>query len=602
MADGKIAKGTTTLQSNASSSEPSGSVGTEDVIGHSQDLKRNYSLWSILGAGFSLTNSWVPSIFLFMANVLQFGVSIAMVTGINSGGPVLLVYGIIIVMLVSICVGISLSELASALPNTGGQYFWAAPIFSCASTTIGVASGLVGCWQLSHPDYIIKDYHVFVTYLILTWVCFLFNCYGKILPSVATTGLYCSLISFIVILATVPVTAPSHQTPKFVFATFINNTGWSNAGIAFVTGLINANWAFACLDCATHLAEEVHQPERMIPIAFKQHCWSHCPRGSDHVYRDSGVPGHKWLQKIDHKLDVPLNAHFTSCLIVTIVGCMYLASTAAFNAMSSAQRTIAYWTLQHGSFGPRLQLRSTCMDDLHIDLVLVPVVHASDCWKHELCCSGNVLPSLPKFQAMACANERQALSPPAQLAVPLKSCARLSELCKPRKPFLSLSRLFAGLRRHHFDGRPREAHFWIARFQDRDRMGKQCEVEIPSSAWTDRVQSVSQQQKNVTLTNLRGARLVVVANPRSDSSSCRQSDRRQALTSGHTFPDRTLKRICHSDLLNNPPGFVHVLEQLWGQVWHGDEEMERAPHASTFAIVCPRRVEGASHLVESFPF
>mgnify|MGYP001297243900 FL=1 len=42
-----------------------------------------------------------------------------MVTGINSGGPVLLVYGIIVVMLVSICVGVSLSELASALPNAG---------------------------------------------------------------------------------------------------------------------------------------------------------------------------------------------------------------------------------------------------------------------------------------------------------------------------------------------------------------------------------------------------------------------------------------------------------------------------------------------------
>ncbi|KEQ72728.1 hypothetical protein M436DRAFT_72925 [Aureobasidium namibiae CBS 147.97] len=319
MADGKIAKGTTTLQSNASSSEPSGSVGTEDVIGHSQDLKRNYSLWSILGAGFSLTNSW-------------FGVSIAMVTGINSGGPVLLVYGIIIVMLVSICVGISLSELASALPNTA--------IFSCASTTIGVASGLVGCWQLSHPDYIIKDYHVFVTYLILTWVCFLFNCYGKILPSVATTGLYCSLISFIVILATVPVTAPSHQTPKFVFATFINNTGWSNAGIAFVTGLINANWAFACLDCATHLAEEALIMCTGLGCVIAGHTWQ--SRLCFSFARDSGVPGHKWLQKIDHKLDVPLNAHFTSCLIVTIVGCMYLASTAAFNAMSSACIVLLY--------------------------------------------------------------------------------------------------------------------------------------------------------------------------------------------------------------------------------------------------------------------
>lgn len=58
--------------------------------------------------------------------------------------------------------------------------------------------------------------------------------------------------------------------------------------------------------------------------------------------RDSGIPGHKWLQKIDPKLDVPLNAHFTSCLIVTVVGCMYLASTAAFNAMSSACIVLLY--------------------------------------------------------------------------------------------------------------------------------------------------------------------------------------------------------------------------------------------------------------------
>ncbi|THY16766.1 choline transport protein [Aureobasidium pullulans] len=421
MGNDKIAKGDTMLRSNGSSSELSGSVDSDGMqlasMGYTQDLKRNYSVWSILGAGFSLTNSW-------------FGVSIAMVTGINSGGPVLLVYGIIVVMLVSICVGVSLSELASALPNAGGQYFWtnelasrkyakfssyltgwfswAGSIFSCTSTTIGVASGLVGCWQLSHPDYVVKDYHVFATYLILTWFCFLFNCYGKILPSIATVGLYCSLISFVVILATVPATAPSHRTPKFVFATFINNTGWTNSGIAFITGLINANWAFACLDCATHLAEEVPRPEKMIPIAIMGtvaigfvtswcfvvsmlfsivgdfqdvansltgvpilqlfynalnntagaialealiictglgcviagHTWQ--SRLCFSFARDRGVPAHKWLSKVDPKLDVPLNAHFTSCVIVTIVGCMYLASTAAFNAMSSACIVLLY--------------------------------------------------------------------------------------------------------------------------------------------------------------------------------------------------------------------------------------------------------------------
>ena len=81
-------------------------------MGYKQDMKRNFSAWSVLGVGFSLTNSW-------------FAISAALVTGINSGGPLLCVYGLILMAIISICVGVSLSELASAMPNAGGQYFWA---------------------------------------------------------------------------------------------------------------------------------------------------------------------------------------------------------------------------------------------------------------------------------------------------------------------------------------------------------------------------------------------------------------------------------------------------------------------------------------------
>lgn len=228
--------------------------------------------------------------------------------------------------------------------------------------------------------------------------CFLFNCYGKTLPHVAQVTLWTSLISFAIILITVPAVAPTHQHAKFVFATFINNTGWAEGGIAFIVGLVNTNWSFACLDCATHLAEEVHQPERMIPIAImgtvaigfvtswffsmamffsivgdfsailttattvpilelfyqalnnragaivlealiiatglgclvashtwqSRLCWSFA--------RDRGLPGHRWLSQVHPRLDVPVNAHFVSCVIVAIVGCLYLASLTAFNS------------------------------------------------------------------------------------------------------------------------------------------------------------------------------------------------------------------------------------------------------------------------------
>lgn len=401
-------------------------------MGYVQDMKRNFSVLSVLGVGFSITNSW-------------FGISAALITGINSGGPVLIIYGIILIAIISTCVGVSLSELASAFPNAGGQYFWAnelAPrkysnfasyltgwfawagsIFTSASVALAMGSALMGCIQLYHPDLcvlypyspfilltfrsVIAPWMVFVAYQIVNWFAFFFNCYGRVLPSITTFTLWCSLISFFVILIVVPAKAPSHETASFVFANFVNNTGWGQNGIAFIVGLINTNWAFACLDAATHMAEEIHHPERMIPIAvmgtvaigfvtswtfsiaiffsmndldalfntptlvpilelFNQalqsragavvlevmiiatgigcqiacHTWQ--SRLCWSFARDRGLPGSGWLAKVHPKLDVPLNAHFTSCVIVTILGCLYLGSYTAFNSMVTACIVLLY--------------------------------------------------------------------------------------------------------------------------------------------------------------------------------------------------------------------------------------------------------------------
>lgn len=209
------------------------------------------------------------------------------------------------------------------------------------------------------------------------------------------------------ILIAVPAAAPAHQNARFVFATFVNNTGWSSNGIAFIVGLINTNWAFACLDCATHLAEEVALPERQIPIAImgtvaigfvtawfyaialffsmnnldnlfntptlvpvlelfhqalnnvagaivlealvmatgiwclvashtwqSRLCWSFA--------RDNGLPGSKYLAQVNSKLDVPIWAHTVSCIIVAILGCLYLGSYTAFNSMVTACIVLLY--------------------------------------------------------------------------------------------------------------------------------------------------------------------------------------------------------------------------------------------------------------------
>lgn len=145
--------------------DPNGQVDSDAErlaeMGYSQDLKRKHSVWSVLGIGFSLTNSW-------------WGVSAALITGVNSGGPCLLVYGTILIALVSVGVAVSLSELASAMPNASGQIFWAAELAPkkyvrpaayatgwlawagsiCAVGTVclSVSTAAIGCYQLTHPE------------------------------------------------------------------------------------------------------------------------------------------------------------------------------------------------------------------------------------------------------------------------------------------------------------------------------------------------------------------------------------------------------------------------------------------------------------------
>lgn len=48
---------------------------------------------------------------------------------------------------------------------------------------------------------------------------------------VAQISLFTSLTSFFVILITVPAAANTHQDAKFVFANFVNATGWNQNGI-----------------------------------------------------------------------------------------------------------------------------------------------------------------------------------------------------------------------------------------------------------------------------------------------------------------------------------------------------------------------------------
>ena len=371
-------------------------------------LKQSLSLWSVLGIGFGLTNSW-------------FGISASLITGISSGGPMIIVYGIIIIAFISYNIGITLSELSSAIPSAGGQYVWtrvlspkkhsaflayicgslawAGAIFTTASMALALSQEVMGFWNLFHPDHVTKKWQLFVLYQLINFILGLANCHSYFLPIVGNSALYVSLTAFITITITVLVCSRGHyQNADFVFVEFNNGTGWKSSGVAFLIGLINPNWSFSCLDCATHLAEEVANPESIIPKAilgtvtigfltsfpyvismffcirnlddimnsttglpildiYYQALQSKggalvlgllvfatavCCTISCHTWqarltwsfaRDNGLPFSKYLSQIHPTAKLPLWAHLFSSAIVAIVGALYLASDAVFNAM-----------------------------------------------------------------------------------------------------------------------------------------------------------------------------------------------------------------------------------------------------------------------------
>ena len=71
-----------------------------------------------------------------------------LITGVNAGGPAVMIYSWIGISLLSICVAYSLAEMCSALPLAGGQYSWVAVL----------APPKVNYLDLEHFDRLLKRY------------------------------------------------------------------------------------------------------------------------------------------------------------------------------------------------------------------------------------------------------------------------------------------------------------------------------------------------------------------------------------------------------------------------------------------------------------
>ncbi|PQE14053.1 gaba permease protein [Rutstroemia sp. NJR-2017a BBW] len=82
-----------------------------ETMGYRPELKRSFGLLGMIGFSFSIVTSWSA-----LGGVL--------VTGVNAGGPPVMIWGWVGISCVSLCVVYSMAEMCSEYPVAGGQYSW----------------------------------------------------------------------------------------------------------------------------------------------------------------------------------------------------------------------------------------------------------------------------------------------------------------------------------------------------------------------------------------------------------------------------------------------------------------------------------------------
>lgn len=121
-------------------------------------------------------------------------------------------------------------------------------LFGTASMTSILANQVISMWGLFHPDYAFERWHVFIVYLLYTWISALLVMYAnRALPTLTNVGLFLILAGcFITIMvcAIMPSkTGKGYATHSFVWKEWQNQTGWTSDGFVFCAGMLNGAYA-----------------------------------------------------------------------------------------------------------------------------------------------------------------------------------------------------------------------------------------------------------------------------------------------------------------------------------------------------------------------
>jgi amino acid permease (GABA permease) len=222
---------------------------------------------------------------------VPYGLSTTMFITLTNGQAVTVIWGWVLVSLISLAIAASLAEICAVYPTAGGVYYWSAmlatrkyaPVASWVtgwltlvgnwtvtlSINFGGAQLILSALSLWKEDFVANAYQTVLMFWAVMIVCMLVNIFGaKYLDLINKICIYWTAASVVIILVTVLSMAKKRRSGAFVFGHFdASASGWA-PGWSFFVGLLQAAYTLTGYGMVAAMCEEVQTPEREVPKAM----------------------------------------------------------------------------------------------------------------------------------------------------------------------------------------------------------------------------------------------------------------------------------------------------------------------------------------------
>lgn len=204
-----------------------------------------------------------------------------------------MLWGWVLVSLISICIAFSLAEICSQVPSAGGVYVWssylapkgwsrsvswlvgwvnvAANICLALSILFGGAQLiLAGISIFRDNQWAPESWHVITMFFACVIVAAFVNLFGvkfNYLEALNTASIYWGGASCLIFLVVLLVMAPHRNSGAYVFGGWENSSGWPD-GWSFFVGLLQAGYTLTGYGTVASLCEETRNPRIEVPRAI----------------------------------------------------------------------------------------------------------------------------------------------------------------------------------------------------------------------------------------------------------------------------------------------------------------------------------------------